>query len=97
MVLYHVTTAKLARRYRQQGFIRGPVRGFDTLQGALLWALHVGRKVIYRIDTTERSPVRLLPDHHNAWGNAYWIEGNVPIECIRCVVSAAGRKIRVNY
>lgn len=29
-----------------------------------------------------------LPDHHNAFGEAWWIDGDVPVENISCVFSA---------
>ena len=82
MVLYHVTTNKKAKMYRQTGAIIRPVRGFDTLQGAMAWAIKTGRKVIYRI---EGSPVYKLPDHHNIWGNAWWIDKDV--KDFKCVFS----------
>ena len=31
MELYHVTTPKKAKRYRESGFIKSPVRGFTTI------------------------------------------------------------------
>jgi len=83
--LYHVTTPKKAKRYKQTGKIKGPVRGFDNLMGAMAWAIKAGRKVIYQV--TPVSPVYLLPDHHNKWGRAYWT-GEVPVENIKCIFSA---------
>ena len=44
MLLYHATTEKKARMYRESGRIIKPVRGFTTLQGAMAWAIKVGRK-----------------------------------------------------
>jgi len=74
MILYHVTTAKKAKRYGQSGYIKAPVRGFDTLIAAMAWAMRTGRKVIYKIEATEPHK---LPDHHNAYGNAWWNDGDV--------------------
>lgn len=34
-ILYHATTPKKARLYRQTGAILAPVRGFTTLQAAM--------------------------------------------------------------
>jgi hypothetical protein len=82
MILYHVTTQKKARQYRESGFIQKPVRGFDTLMGAMFWAMKTGRKVIYELSG---EPCYKLPDHHNTFGNAWWIDENVPVERIKCV------------
>lgn len=85
MILYHVTTQKKANRYRESGRIVAPVRGFTTMQAAMAWAMKVGRKVIYRIECPHPHK---LPDHHNAFGEAWWNDGDVPIQDIRCVFSA---------
>ena len=39
MKLYHATTQKKAKLYRETGHICKPVRGFTTLQGAMAWAM----------------------------------------------------------
>ena len=83
--LFHVTTGKKAKLYRQTGRIAGPVRGFDTLMGAMSWAIKVGRKVIFQIDDME--PIaQMLPDHHNEFGKAWWTE-EVSVDQIKCVYS----------
>jgi hypothetical protein len=87
MILYHATNGKKAKKYHDSGCIRCPVRGFDTLQGAMAWAMKVGRTVIYEIKT-EIAPVYKLPDHHNQFGNAWWVDADVPIDQIKCVFSA---------
>ena len=84
--IYHVTTPKKAKKYRESQFIAKPVRGFTTLQAAMAWAIKVNRSVIYRIDTN--LPMHKLPDHHNQFGEAWWIDHSVPIEEIKCVFSA---------
>lgn len=71
MQLFHVTTEKKARLYRQTGHIQKPVRGFDTLQAAMAWGIKVGRKVIYSFECD--NPYK-LPDHHNDFGNAWWCD-----------------------
>jgi len=83
MILYHATTEKKAKSYRQSGCIHSPVRGFTTLQAAMAWAIKVGRKVIYEIEAP--SPHK-LPDHHNEYGEAWWNDGN--ITKFKCVFSA---------
>ena len=85
MILFHVTTEKKAKQYHESGKIYKPVRGFTTLQGAMAWAVKVGRKVIYQVDG---EPAYKLPDHHNAYGDAWWIDNDVLIDDIRCVFSA---------
>jgi len=81
--LYHVTSEKKAKLYRQNGMIRKPVRGFTTLQAAMAWAMKVNRKVIYEI---EGEPAYKLPDHHNQFGEAWWIDKNVT--AFKCAYSA---------
>jgi len=85
--LFHVTTGKKVKAYRQTGRINAPVRGFDTLQGAMAWAMKVGRKVIMRVECV--TPAQMLPDHHNEWGKAWWT-GDVPVERMKCAYSAEG-------
>ena len=51
--------------------------------GAMAWAMKVGRPVIYEI---EGGPVYKLPDHHNPFGEAWWIDKD--IEKFKCVLSA---------
>ena len=84
-ILYHATTQKKAKLYRQTGFIKAPVRGFTTLQAAMAWSMKVGRVVILEFEATE---AHKLPDHHNEFGEAWWNDGN--IEKWRCVFSAVG-------
>ena len=84
MILYHSTTKKKAKKYRETGHIIKPVRGFTTLQGAMAWSIKVGRTVIYQI---EGEKAYKLPDHHNEFGEAWWIDEDV--EKYRCIFSAA--------
>lgn len=37
MKLYHATTQKKAKQYRQSGAILAPVRGFTTMQAAMAY------------------------------------------------------------
>jgi hypothetical protein len=83
MKLYHVTTPKKAKLYGQTGQINAPVRGFTTIQGAMAWAIKVGRTVILEV---EADKPHKLPDHHNTWGEAWWNDG--PIRDWKCVFSA---------
>ena len=85
MKLYHATSQKKAKLYRQTGYIKTPVRGFTTLQGAMAWAMKVGRTVVMEFEA-ERP--HKLPDHHNQYGEAWWNDGNV-VE-YKCVFSANG-------
>lgn len=34
-ILYHATTQKKAKQYRQTGQIKSPVRGFTTIEAAM--------------------------------------------------------------
>ena len=85
MILYHVTTPKKAKKYHETGHIEKPVRGFTTLQAAMAWAIKVGRTVIYEI---HGEPIYKLPDHHNKFGEAWWIDNDVSASDIKCVFSA---------
>lgn len=85
MTLYHATTPKKAKLYRESGQIYKPVRGFTTLQAAMAWSMKVGRTIIYEVNG---DPAYKLPDHHNAFGDAWWIDKNVPVSDIKCVFSA---------
>lgn len=82
MILYHVTTPKKAKRYRETGCILAPVRGFTTLLGACVWAMKVGRSVVLEVQGND---CHKLPDHHNEHGQAWWIDHNV--SSWKCVVS----------
>lgn len=81
-VLYHCTTPKKAKKYHETGGILKPVRGFTTLQAAMAWCIHTGRTVIYEI---KGGPAYKLPDHHNKFGEAWWIDEDVPIDRIKAV------------
>lgn len=85
MKLFHVTTPAKAKKYRATGYICKPVRGFDSLQAAMAWAIKTGRTVIYSIDG---NAAYKLPDHHNTFGTAWWIDEDVPVCNMRCVFSA---------
>lgn len=74
MILYHATTPKKAKRYRQSGKIKSPVRGFTTMKAAMAWAMKVNRTVI--IEFEANNPHK-LPDHHNQFGDAMWNEGDI--------------------
>ena len=41
---------------------------------AMAWSMRVGRKVIYKVDGY---PAYKLPDHHNQFGEAWWIDQDV--------------------
>lgn len=80
MTLYHATTPRKAKKYRETGYIRKPVRGFTTITGAMAWSMKVGRSVIYKI---ECNVPHKLPDHHNEFGQAWWNDDNVTnFECV---------------
>ena len=85
MILYHSTTQAKAKKYREAGKIKSPVRGFTTLVAAMAWSMKVGRTVIYEFETT--NPHK-LPDHHNEFGEAWWNDGDV--DEFKCVFSANG-------
>lgn len=85
MKIYHVTTPKKAKRYRESGCIKAPVRGFNTLEAAMFWAMTSGRTVIYECEG--ENPYK-MPDHHNQFGEAWWNDGDIPYKDIKCIISA---------
>ena len=74
MKLWHSTTPKKARLYRETGFICKPVRGFTSIQAAMAWSMKVGRTVILEFEATS---AHKLPDHHNEFGEAWWEDNDV--------------------
>lgn len=74
LTLYHATTPKKVQRYHASGRIIAPVRGFTTLPAALAWACKTGRTVVLEVQGYD---CHKLPDHHNAFGEAWWIDHDV--------------------
>ena len=85
MKLYHATTQKKAKAYRQTGAILSPVRGFTTPMAAMAWAMKVGRSVVLEF---EAPTPHKFPDHHNPFGEAWWNDGD--ITNWHCFFSATG-------
>jgi hypothetical protein len=85
MKLYHSTTQSKAKKYRQTGYIKSPVRGFTTMTASMAWSMKVGRTVILEFDAKKAYK---LPDHHNEFGEAWWNDGD--IKDYKCVFSANG-------
>lgn len=75
--LYHCTTPKKAKLYSGTGHICLPVRGFETFEGALAWCVKTGRTVVLEISGWEQKEIHKLPDHHNKFSNAFWVDKNV--------------------
>lgn len=93
MKLYHATTQKKAKAYRETGYIKKPVRGFTTLEAAMLWSLSIegSRTVFLEVNakgTIPEDKIHKLPDHHNQFGEAWWIDENVSCDNYKCVLSA---------
>jgi len=74
MKLYHATTPKKIKRYKNTGVIFSPVRGFTTLLAAITWARRVGRTIILEFEAVKPHK---LPDHHNTFGQAWWEDNDV--------------------
>jgi hypothetical protein len=75
--IYHMTTPAKAKRYRESGRIVAPVRGFDTMNAALAWGLNKHRTVVLGVRAPSGAAVHKLPDHHNKFGDAWWIDADV--------------------
>lgn len=83
MILFHATTPKKVRQYHQAGRIIAPVRGFTTYVAALAWGSKRQRSVILRVEGFP-GKVHKLPDHHNPFGEAWWIDHDVQEwKCVR--------------
>jgi len=85
MKLFHATSQKKAKLYRESEKILSPVRGFTTEKAAMAWAMKTGRTVIYQF---EADNPHKLPDHHNKFGEAWWNDGDILL--FKCVFSAHG-------
>lgn len=95
IILFHVTTPKKAKQYRESGFIQAPVRGFTTLMSAMAWAIKSKRSVIYKIESDKllSHKIHKLPDHHNEFGEAWYFDFNVTR--FKCVFSTKERLEKV--
>lgn len=83
--LYHATTPKKVQLYHHSQRIIKPVRGFTTLTAALAWACKTNRTVVLEVVGTN---CHKLPDHHNQFGEAWWIDHDVTEW--KCVFSPKG-------
>lgn len=72
--LYHATTEKMVKRYHASSRIIAPVRGFTTLAAAMAWSIKTGKRIILEIEGTD---CHKLPDHHNRFGQAWWVDHDV--------------------
>ena len=75
--LFHATTPKKAKLYRETGYIKTPVRGFSTSKAALAWCVKTHRTVVLELTGWSQEEIHKLPDHHNKFGDAYWVD--VPV------------------
>jgi len=92
MKLYHATTPKKAKLYGESGCIKLPVRGFTTLQAAMMWSLSIegSRTVFMEVNSSGKigdESIHKLPDHHNQFGEAWWIDKDVTSDNYKCVLS----------
>lgn len=90
--LYHATSIRKIQKYKESGCIQKPVRGFTTLQAAMMWSLSIeGKRPIFlEINCNENiseDNIHKLPDHHNVFGEAWWIDENVKQDNFKCVLS----------
>lgn len=76
MKLFHITTPKKAKLYRETGAIRKPVRGFTTEKAAMAWSLKIDGTRNVLISFEAYAPHK-LPDHHNRYGEAWWNDGDI--------------------
>ncbi len=49
MVVYHVTTLKKLNKYLKTGYIKPPVRAWDSIEQAERMSKSTGRKIILRL------------------------------------------------
>jgi hypothetical protein len=79
-----MTTPRKYKKYKDSKMIHQPVRGFDTVLGALLWANKIEGKrrimVKITIDDDWRDDLDRIRDHDNVEGKAYVYWRDVPME-----------------
>lgn len=52
----------------------------------MAWSVKVDRKVTYAVDVLDKD-IYKLPDHHDEYGEAWWIDGDVPVVNMKRVFS----------
>ena len=70
MEIFHCTTPKRLKRYKDTGCILSPVRGWKYLKSAENWCKKTGRTIIIKFDAEKYYP---LPDH-KPLGHAFWCD-----------------------
>lgn len=73
MKIYHCTTSKKLKRYKETGCILNPVRGWKYLKSAENWCKKTGRTIILEFEAEEVYP---LSDHKPLF-HSYWTPENI--------------------
>jgi hypothetical protein len=78
MKLYHATKESSMQRYHAHTYpqILPPVRGFTSIAGAVYWGTKHGRPIVLEIEAP-REVCHKLPDHHNTFGEAWWVDDTI--------------------
>lgn len=63
MIVYHVTSLKKLDKYRKSGYIKAPVRAWETIQQAQRMSVSTGRQIILRLKFPNNAPK--LEGHFN--------------------------------
>lgn len=63
MIVYHVTTHKKLEKYLESGFIKAPVRAWETIEQAERMSISTGRRLILRLRFPDNAPK--LEGHFN--------------------------------
>ena len=77
MIVFHVCGISKLDHYRQLGYIKGPVRAWASMDGAVRFSCQTGRPIILRLKFPDDA--RILEGHK---GEARWVEGNVDVRNI---------------
>lgn len=63
MVVYHVTTLKKLNKYLKTGYIKPPVRAWESIEQAERMSKQTGRKIILRLKFPDNA--QKLEGHYN--------------------------------
>lgn len=75
MRVYHVTSKKKLDLYKRSGFIKAPVRAWETLESANKFSKQTGRRIIVVLNF----PNDIVPEKRNT-GNAFIMNDNYIVD-----------------
>jgi hypothetical protein len=73
--VFHVTTNKKLEKYKRTGFIKAPVRAWESIESAETFAKQTGRRIILIL----HFPADIVPEKRRT-GNAYILQENYMLD-----------------